>query len=100
VLLIILVLFVFGCAKDDLKVTGTWANVRASETIEFKKNKTGIFIVKDRPSLPFKWSTAAGDVVRIDIAFMGSTKSLYGKIDNGMLVVESPGQKETYRKVR
>jgi hypothetical protein len=97
---VVSILLAFGCAKSDLKVTGTWANVRAPETIEFKKDKTGHFAVKDRPSLPFKWDAAEGDRVKIDVNFMGTTRTMYGKIDDGMLVVESAGQKETYQKVR
>ncbi len=99
-LLIVAVLFVCGCAKSEVSLTGTWANVRAPETVEFKNDNTGLFVVKDRPSLPFKWVVAADGRVKMDIAFMGTTRTLYGKIDNGALVVENAGQKESYRKVR
>lgn len=99
-LLIAVVFFVWGCARSEVSPSGTWANVRAPETVEFRGDKTGIFVVKDRPSLPFKWVIAPDGRVKMDIVYMGATRTLYGTINDGTLVVENAGQKETYRKVR
>ncbi len=97
-LLIVAVLFVFGCAKSEVSVVGTWANVQLPETIQFKADRSGLFVVKDKPSLPFKWTVVDNGRVKMDIDVQGTVKTLYGKVDNGLFVMESDGQKATYRK--
>lgn len=98
--LIVAVLFAFGCAKGEVSPVGTWANDKLPETIEFKGDQTGVFVVKDKPSLSFKWTAADKGRVKMDIDFQGTVKTLYGKVDNGTFVMESDGQKATYRKVK
>ncbi len=93
-------LFVFGCAKGESALVGTWANVQVPETIEFKNDRTGVFVVKDKPSLPFKWAVADNGRVKLDIDIQGTVRTLYGKLDNGAFVMESDGQKATYRKTK
>ncbi len=97
-LLIFAVLLAFGCAKGEVTLVGTWANVQLPETIEFKNDRTGIFVVKDKPSLPFKWTVADDGRVKLDIDVQGTVRTLYGKLDKGAFVMENNGQKATYRK--
>lgn len=99
-LLVVAVLFVFGCAKGESTLVGTWANVQLPETIEFKSDRTGVFVVKDKPSLPFKWTVVDNDRVKLDIDVQGTVRTLYGKLDNGAFVMETDGQKATYRKTK
>lgn len=99
-LLIVVVLFAFGCAKGDVSLVGTWSNVQLPETIEFKSDRTGVFVVKDKPSLPFKWTVADNGRIKLDIAVQGTVRTLYGKLDNGAFVMENDGQKATYRKTQ
>jgi hypothetical protein len=96
---IVLFLFVFGCTLSEHNPTGTWENVQTPETVEFKSDQTGIFVVKDKPSLPFKWALVENGKVKMDINIHGMIKTLYGKVDNGSFVMESDGVKATYRKV-
>ncbi len=98
--LVIAVLFAFGCAKGEVSPVGTWANDKLPETIQFKDDRTGVFVVKDKPSLPFKWTIADKDRVKMDIDFQGTVKTLYGKVDNGTFVMEGDGQKATYQKTK
>ncbi len=97
---IVAALFIFGCAKSEVALVGTWANVQLPETIEFKSDRTGVFVVKDKPSLPFKWTVDNNGQVRVDIDVQGTVKTLYGKVDNGVFVMGSDGQKATYRKAK
>ncbi len=99
-LLLVGVLFVCGCAKSEVGLVGTWANVQLPETIEFKSDQTGVFVVKDKPSLPFKWAVADKGRVKLDIDVQGTVRTLYGKLDDGTFVMESDGQKATYRKTK
>ncbi len=99
-LLIFAALFAFGCAKGESSLVGTWANAQLPETIEFKGDQTGVFVVKDKPSLPFKWAVADKGRVKLDIDVQGTVRTLYGKLDDGTFVMESDGQKATYRKTK
>lgn len=99
-LLIVAVLFAFGCAKGEVGLVGTWANVQLPETIEFKGDQTGVFVVKDKPSLPFKWTVVDNGRVKMDIDVQGTVRILYGKLDNGAFVMENDGQKAVYRKTQ
>src|SRR5512146_3421279 len=98
--LVVAVLFAFGCAKGESALVGTWANAQLPETIEFKNDRTGVFVVKDKPSLPFKWAVADNGRVKLDIDIQGTVRTLYGKLDNGAFVMETNGQTATYRKTK
>lgn len=95
---IVAFLFILGCTRSETTLTGTWTNVQTPETVEFKSDQTGLFVVKDKPSLPFRWSLVDNGRVKMDINYLGTVKTLYGKIDNGTIVMESDGVKATYRK--
>lgn len=98
--LVVAVMFAFGCAKGEVSLVGTWANAQVPETIEFKSDQSGVFVVKDKPSLPFKWTLVDNGRVKMDIDFQGTVKTLYGKVDKDVFVMESDGQKATYRKTK
>jgi hypothetical protein len=86
-----------GCNKA-YGVVGTWANPQVPETVQFKADHTGVFVVKGSPSLQFTWQDDKNGMVRLDISIQGTVKSLYGKLDNGAFVIAGNGQKAVYRR--
>ena len=99
-LLLVTVVFVFGCAKTENSLVGAWNNVQSPETVTFRADKSGVFVVKDRPSLAFSWSIIDSNRVRIDINFQGNVRTLHGRLDGDSFILEGTGQQATYRKAK
>jgi hypothetical protein len=99
IMLAVLLLTVIGCSKTESKLIGNWQNTQMQEVLEFHKDKTGVFIVQGRPALPFRWNAPADDKVNLDVAMMGKTSTLTGKLDNKMFILEGNRMKATYRKI-
>jgi hypothetical protein len=96
----IVVIFILGCNKTGNDLIGVWNNVQTPESVSFRADKSGIFVVKDRPSLAFTWSTVDNtNRVKIDIAFQGRVRTLNGRVEGENFILEGTGQQATYRKV-
>ncbi|WP_129126942.1 hypothetical protein [Geomonas oryzae] len=94
---VLMLLVALGCNRAE-GVVGTWANPQLPETVQFKADHTGVFVVKDLPSLQFTWQDDKNGTVRLDVAIRGTVKSLYGKLDNGAFVIAGNGQRAVYRR--
>jgi hypothetical protein len=88
-------LIFFGC-KQKNDVTGMWKNVNLPETLEFRKDQTGTFTVKNNPSLQFKWQALPDGRVELDVAFMGNKRVLYGKIEKDTFILSGNGEQAVY----
>jgi hypothetical protein len=97
-LVFVAIVFVFGCAKTDNSLIGVWNNVQSPESVAFRADKSGVFVVKDRPSLAFTWTTIDKNQVKIDINFQGNVRTLHGRLDGDSFILEGAGQQATYRK--
>ena len=102
VLMLILVatLCVWGCAKSGTDPVGVWSNIQTPESVEFKADKSGLFVVKDQPSLAFTWAAVDNNRVKVDINFHGTVRTLLGRVEGDMFILEGSGQKATYRRAR
>ena len=87
-----------GCNQGN-DVTGKWKNTNLPETIEFKKDKSGIFTVQNAPSLPFKWKILGDGRIQLDINFMGTAKTLYGKLEKNTFVLIGNGEQAVYNRL-
>jgi len=96
-IVIALTMCVAGCNREGSKLVGTWKNQTMPETVEFNKDKTGLFMVKDQPALPFTWAMTDSNV-RIDVAYQGKVQTLFGRMDNKSLILEGKGQQAVYTK--
>ncbi|GFE59084.1 hypothetical protein [Geobacter sp. AOG1] len=85
-----------GCSKADTRLVGKWKNQSLPEIVEFKSDKTGIFLVKDSPSLPFTWTVVKGSEVRIDIPFQGQVRSLTGSVEKNVFTLNGQGEQAVY----
>jgi len=85
-----------GCSKADTRLVGKWKNQSLPEIVEFKNDKTGIFLVKDSPPLSFTWTIESGDNVRIDIPYQGKVQSLSGNVDKNVFVLNGKGEQALY----
>lgn len=85
-----------GCSKADTRLVGKWKNQSLPEIVEFKSDKTGIFLVKDSPPLSFTWAIESGDNVRIDIPYQGKIQSLSGNVDKNVFVLNGKGEQALY----
>lgn len=87
-----------GCRQGN-DVTGKWKNVNVPETIEFKKDMSGVFTVQNSPSLPFKWKIVGDGKVELDINFKGNVRTLYGKLEKNSFVLTGNGEQAVYNRV-
>lgn len=85
-----------GCSKADTRLVGKWKNQSLPEIVEFKSDMTGIFLVKDRPALPFTWKIVSGNNVRIDLPFQGQIHSLAGNVENDQFTLNGKGEQAVY----
>jgi hypothetical protein len=92
-------LVIIGCSKTESKLIGKWQNTKMQETVEFRKDKSGVFDVLGAPPVPFKWSVRNDDGVRLDFVVMGTPKTLFGKLDKGLFVLGGNQMEATYRKI-
>ena len=99
-LVIVASLLLWGCAKSGTDPSGVWNNTQTPEAVEFKADRSGTFIVKDRPSLAFTWVTLDNNRVKVDISFQGRVQSLLGRIDGDDFILEGSGQRATYHRVK
>ncbi len=95
----LLLLALLGCSKVESQLVGKWQNERLPETVQFFDNKTGVFEVKDNPSLPFKWSVEGDKRIKLDIVIAGVSRSLTGRMDKDVFILEGNNQQAIYRKV-
>ena len=99
-LVLVAVVFIFGCAKSENSLIGVWSNVQTAETVSFRADKSGVFDVKDRPSLAFTWTTIDNNRVKIDINYQGNIRTLLGRLDGDSFILEGTGQQATYRRAK
>ena len=100
-LVLIVAIFIFGCNRTSNDLIGVWSNAQTPETVAFRADKSGIFVVKDQPSLAFTWSTVDNtNRVKIDINFQGTVRTLLGRVEGDSFILEGTGQQATYRKVK
>ena len=85
-----------GCSKADTRLVGKWKNQSLPEIVEFKNDKTGIFLVKDNPPLSFTWTIVKGDNVKIDISYQGQVRSLTGSVEKDVFVLNGQGEQALY----
>lgn len=90
---------VFSGCKQGGDVVGKWKNVNIPETIEFKKDMSGVFTVQNNPSLPFRWKDAGDGKIELDINFRGTVRTLYGKVDKNTFVLTGNGEQAVYNRV-
>ena len=86
-----------GCSKKP-EVVGTWENTTVQELMEFKSDNSGIIQGKSLPPLKFVWQETAPHSYQLDVDFQGQKKSLKCVVQDGVLVLEGTGGKETYKK--
>lgn len=98
-LIIVVVLFVYGCSKAGTEPVGVWSNVQTPESVEFKADNTGLFVVKGLPSLVFTWKPIKNSQVRVDVNFQGTMRTLIGRVEGDNFILEGSGQKATYSRV-
>jgi hypothetical protein len=98
VLVAVAVVFVVACAKKEDSLIGVWSNVQTAESVAFRADKSGVFVVKDRPSLAFTWTVVENNRVKIDINFQGNVRTLFGRLDGDSFILEGSGQQAIYRK--
>ncbi len=99
-LVIVASLLVWGCARSGDNLVGVWANTQTPETVEFKTDHSGIFVVRNQPSLAFTWVTLDNNRVKVDISFQGRVQSLMGRVDGDDFFLEGSGQRATYHRVK
>ena len=97
-LVLVAIVFIVGCAKTENNLIGVWNNVQTAESVAFRADKSGVFVVKDRPSLAFTWTIIDSNRVKIDINFQGNVRTLHGRLDGDNFILEGTGQQATYRK--
>jgi hypothetical protein len=97
--LAIILLAVIGCSKTESKLIGNWQNTNMQEVVEFHKDKNGIFNVPGAPPVSFKWNVQNDDRIKLDFVVMGTPKTLIGKLDKGLFVLEGNQMEATYRKI-
>ena len=91
-IVIMLVALALGCSKEP-ELVGRW------ELIEFKSDNSGVMQGKNLQPLMFAWQETAKNSYKIDVNFEGQKKNLKAVVQNGTLLLEGEGGKETYRKV-
>ena len=96
-IVIMLAALALGCSKKP-EVVGTWENTTVQELMEFKADNSGIIQGKNLPPLTFDWQETAKQTFNLDVHFQGQKKNLKGVVQDGILILEGPGGKETYRK--
>lgn len=99
-LLLVAVVFICSCARGGNSPIGLWSNVQTPETVAFRADRSGVFEVKDRPSLAFTWTSMDDARVKIDIRFQGGVRTLLGRVEGENFILEGTGQQATYHKVR
>lgn len=85
-----------GCSKADTRLVGKWKNQSLPEIVEFKSDKTGIFLVKDNPPLSFTWRIDSGDSVKIDVPYQGHVRSLSGNVEKNVFILNGQGEQALY----
>ena len=99
-LVIVASLLVWGCTKSGDNLVGVWGNTQTPETVEFKADQSGIFVVKGQPSLAFTWVTLDNNRVKVDISFQGRVQSLLGRVVGDDFILEGSGQRATYHRMK
>jgi hypothetical protein len=99
-LVLVVIVFVFGCSKTENSLIGVWNNVQSPESVAFRADKSGVFVVKDKPSLAFTWTTIDSNRVKIEVNFQGNVRTLHGRLDGDSFILEGTGQQATYRKAK
>lgn len=99
-LIILIIMFVFGCTKPGPEIVGVWDNVKSPEIVEFKPDGTGVFNYpkSQNPSLSFSWKKGLDNSFILDVNFMGTQKTLTATIRDKSLSIESSMGKELYQK--
>jgi hypothetical protein len=97
--LAIFLLVFIGCSKTESKFIGKWQNTTMQERVEFRKDKSGFFDVLGAPPVPFKWSVLKDERIKLDFIVMGTPKTLLGKLDKGLFILEGNQMEATYRKI-
>ncbi len=97
---VVLLLIIVACSNAEKKVVGKWQHERLAETIEFFDDKTGIFDVKDNPSLAFRWSLPDEHHVKLEFRIANETKLLIGTIDKNTIMLKADSRQETYKKIK
>ena len=97
---LLIVSILTGCGNGDSQLIGKWQNENLPETVQFMKNKTGVFEVRDNPSLPFKWSLEDGNRIRLEFVVGGASKTLQGTIVKDEFFLRNAGQQAVYRKIK
>jgi hypothetical protein len=88
-----------ACSRQDTPLTGRWINQSLPETVEFKNDHSGVFVVQGSPSLPFKWSLLNGNSVRIEIPYKGQSRSLAGIVERNTLTLNGREEQAVYVKM-
>ncbi len=96
--LLLLPILIMGCNRTESRLVGKWKNVNMPEIVEFRGNKTGVFVVQGSPSLPFTWKVVEDKRVKIDIPYMGRVQSLFGKVTDDAFVLEGKGEQAVYKR--
>lgn len=95
---LMMTVLILGCDRTESRLVGKWKNVSMPEIVEFKDNKTGVFVVQGNPSLAFTWKVVEGKRVKIDISYMGRIQTLFGKVADDAFVLEGKGEQAVYKK--
>jgi hypothetical protein len=93
----ILIALALGCSKKP-EVVGTWENTTVQEMMQFKPDNSGVIQGKNQPPLMFVWQETVKNTYNLDVDFQGQKKSLKAVVQDGTLVLEGSGGKETYKK--
>lgn len=96
----LLLLALLGCSKVESHLVGKWQNEHLPETVQFFDNKTGIFEVKDKPSIPFKWSVEADKRIKLDFVVGGIPKSLSGTVEKDEFILGNGADQARYARIK
>ncbi len=97
---LVIAVFICGCSKTGVTPVGVWGNAQLPETVEFRSDKSGVFVVKGQPSLAFTWEAADDSRVKVNVNFQGTIRSLAGRIDGDTFFLEGAGQQATYHRLK
>jgi hypothetical protein len=92
VVLLVLV-SVFGCSRQESKLVGTWKNVKTSSSITFNKDKTGVINQRTNPhipaDIPFKWAMLKDGAFKVEVVVAGgsSVPAAEGKLSGDTMVL-------------
>ena len=87
-----------ACKSKQDRLIGLWDNVLLPETVQFKKDNTGQFVVKNMPTLRFTWQKMSDNTFQMNIDFEGGKKVLNGTLDNDTISLKNNGLTAVYTK--